>query len=86
LRKRHLTKQGTFTIYGKEKIFNDELIKARSLEKRTLNAALNSIKDIAVKRMGRVSTETVAPSGLIDTSIFINAVNVFFGFTELAMQ
>ena len=74
-----ITKQGTFIIGSKEKILNDESIKAHSLVNSTLNAALTSIKDIAVKRMGRVSIKIVTPSGLIDTSLFVNAVNAFFG-------
>ncbi len=73
-----ITQDGTYIINGIRKTYNTKPITNHSLKDTPLNTALDNIKDKAIKRMNKVSLETVTPSGLIDTGYFANAVNEFF--------
>lgn len=73
-----ITQNGTFIINGIRKNYNIKPITNHSLKDTPLNTALDVIKDKAIKRMNKVSLETVTPSGLIDTGYFVNAVKEFF--------
>jgi DNA-directed RNA polymerase subunit beta len=73
-----ITPGGTFIIDGVERALTIDWINNRSLNNSPLNRSLDTLKSTAIKRMSKISFETVTPSRLIDIRPLGTAITEFF--------
>jgi DNA-directed RNA polymerase beta subunit len=69
---------GTFIIDGIEKALTIDWINNRSLKNSPIDRSLDILKSTAIKRMSRISSESIIPSKLIDKGPFEMAIAEFF--------
>ncbi len=74
-----ITPDRTFIIDGLERALTIEWINNRSLIDSPIDRSLDILKSTAIKRMSRISLESVTPSRLIDIGPFEIAIAEFFG-------
>jgi len=74
-----ITQDGTFIIDGVEQTLIIDSLTNRSLGQSQINQGLETLKSTAIRRMGKISLESVTPSQLIDVRPLRAAVNSFFG-------
>ena len=73
-----ITPNGTFIIDGLEKALTIDWINNRSLKNSPIDRSLDILKSTAIKRMSRISSESITPSKLIDKGPFGMAIAEFF--------